>query len=99
MNLNLSIERMILDGIDLAPGQSRLLRRTLASQLTTILTEQARGEPRFALNDRADGRGRNSIQVGPNVDTSSLSPQLANVISSNIFQSQFGPSATNGGQS
>lgn len=37
MNINLHINRLVLDGVDLAPGQSSLLQKSIVSQLTQLL--------------------------------------------------------------
>jgi len=38
MNINLHIERLILDGLDIAPGQRRLLQSALEAELARLLT-------------------------------------------------------------
>ena len=37
MNINLHIERLILDGVDIAPGQHQLLQASVTSELTQML--------------------------------------------------------------
>lgn len=37
MNINLHIERLVLDGINIAPGQSHLLKATITNELTQLL--------------------------------------------------------------
>lgn len=39
MNVNLHIERLILDGIDIGPNQRHLLHVSLQAELTRLLTE------------------------------------------------------------
>lgn len=39
MNIDLHIERLILDGIDLTPGQHHLLQTSLTAELTRLLNE------------------------------------------------------------
>jgi hypothetical protein len=39
MTINLHIERLVLDGVDTAPGQRHLLRGAIESELTRLLTE------------------------------------------------------------
>ena len=41
MNINLHIERLILDGIDLAPLQRHQLRAAVENELTRLLSEGA----------------------------------------------------------
>ena len=37
MNINLHIERLILDGVDIAPGQRHLLQANVTTELTRLL--------------------------------------------------------------
>jgi hypothetical protein len=37
--INLHIERLVLEGLELGPGQSELLRAAVAAQLARLLTE------------------------------------------------------------
>ena len=39
MNINLHIERLVLDGVDTAPGQRHLLRAAVEAELTRLLSE------------------------------------------------------------
>ena len=39
MNINLHIERLVLDGVDIAPNQRHLLQASLETELTRLLTE------------------------------------------------------------
>jgi hypothetical protein len=39
MNINLHIERLVLDGIPLGPGQSPLLQAAVEAELTRLLTD------------------------------------------------------------
>jgi hypothetical protein len=38
MNINLHIERLVLDGVNLAPGQRQLLQASVETELTRLLT-------------------------------------------------------------
>jgi hypothetical protein len=38
-NVSLHIERLVLDGVDIAPGQRHLLQVSVASELTRLLSE------------------------------------------------------------
>lgn len=40
MNIELHIERLVLEGIDLTPGRADTLRRTLHTELVRLLQEQ-----------------------------------------------------------
>jgi hypothetical protein len=39
MNINLHIERLVLDGVNIAPGQRHLLQASVETELTRMLTE------------------------------------------------------------
>ena len=38
MNINLHIERLVLDGVNIAPGQRDLLQASVTTELTQLLT-------------------------------------------------------------
>jgi len=38
MNINLHIERLVLDGVNIAPGQRHLVQAAVATELTRLLT-------------------------------------------------------------
>ena len=40
MNINLHIERLVLDGVNIAPGQRHLLQAGAEAELTRLLTER-----------------------------------------------------------
>jgi len=39
MNINLHIERLVLDGVDIAPGQRHLLQASVETELARLLTD------------------------------------------------------------
>ena len=39
MNINLHIERLVLDGVNIAPGQRHLLQTSVETELTRLLTD------------------------------------------------------------
>lgn len=39
MNINLHIERLVLDGVNIAPGQRHLLQASVEMELTRLLTD------------------------------------------------------------
>jgi hypothetical protein len=39
MNINLHIERLVLDGVNIAPGQRHLLQASVETELTRLLTD------------------------------------------------------------
>lgn len=38
MNINLHIERLVLEGVNISPGQSHLLQASVETELTRLLT-------------------------------------------------------------
>ncbi|BBL72821.1 hypothetical protein [Methylogaea oryzae] len=45
MNVNLHIERLILEGLDLPPGQKRLLHAAVEAELARLLSEGGLSSP------------------------------------------------------
>jgi len=39
MNINLHIERLVFDGVNIAPGQRQLLQASMEAELTRLLTD------------------------------------------------------------
>lgn len=39
MNINLHIDRLVLDGVNIAPGQRHLLQASVEAELTRLLTD------------------------------------------------------------
>lgn len=97
MNVNLHIDSIVLDGIEMGPGQRALLQQIVSSQLSTMLKEQSRIESPFVNGERAAGSD-GIIHLGHNRATASIGPQLANAIYTNIPQSHFGLQTIKGGQ-
>ena len=72
MKLNLHIERLVLDGVNVAPGQSHLLQASVATELTRMLTDGglssslAKGTalPRVSTSDIQLNDGNNPMQLG-----------------------------------
>jgi hypothetical protein len=92
MNVNLHIDQIVLDGIDLAPGQNQLLQHAIINQLTTILARQRIGA---SLRDSSnwDSLQGNSIHLGRTADAATLGPQLADAIYATLRRSEISPSA------
>jgi len=62
MNINLHIERLVLDGVDIAPSQNNLLQASVTNELTQLLN---RGGLASSLVGGAslNGVATNSIQL------------------------------------
>lgn len=74
MNINLHIERLVLDGVDIAPGQRHLLQTSVETELTRLLTDRgispslAQGValPRLSTNGM-QLKGNNPTQLGQQI--------------------------------
>ncbi|WP_404361092.1 hypothetical protein [Methylotuvimicrobium sp. KM1] len=72
MNINLHIERLILDGIDITPGQRHLLQASLTTELTRMLAEgglapnlaQGVASPQATASDVQLNDANNPAQLG-----------------------------------
>ncbi len=79
MNINLHIERLVLDGIQIAPEQRPVLQAAVESELSRLLTErglspslaQGVGVPRLSASD---------IQVASASSPTELGHQIAQSI-------------------
>jgi hypothetical protein len=97
MNINLHIDRIILDGLDVDPMQASLLQSAVTTQITKLLTEHGVVSPPTVPDHRGLSR-TNSFRFGLGANASSLGPQLASAIYAGIAQSQIIRPATQGAQ-
>jgi hypothetical protein len=75
MNINLHIERLTLDGVDIAPGQRHLLQGAVEAELTRLLTtgglspDLTRGVavPRISAGGMQLTAGNNVTQLGQQI--------------------------------
>jgi di/tricarboxylate transporter len=71
MNINLHIERLVLDGINIPPGQRHLLQASMETELTRLLTNgglapglvQSNVLPRLSTSG-IQLTGNNPLQLG-----------------------------------
>lgn len=80
MNVNLHIDSIVLDGIDLAPGDDRLIQQIVSRELTTLLSTEGLASSHHASRDSISGA---SIHLG-STGTGSLGHQLAHSIHGTI---------------
>lgn len=79
MNINLHIERLILDGLPLEDGNAPLLKVAVEAELTRLLT--AEGLPDGLMAGGALPRvSAGSIQPAGNVSAGSLGQQIARAV-------------------
>lgn len=94
MNVNLHIDSIVLDGIDLAPGDNRLLQQIVSRELTTLFTREG-----LATSHRNAGEfgsiSGGAIRLGA-TGTASLGQQLAHSILHG-FEVASSPSTANSG--
>ena len=72
MNINLHIERLVLDGVNIAPGQRDLLQASVETELTRLLTDgglspglaQGTALPRLSTSGIELAGNNNPTQVG-----------------------------------
>ena len=78
MNINLHIERLVLDGISLAPNQRHLLQASIEAELTRLLTQdgldsglhQGVGVPKISAANLQLNAGTNPTQLGQQIAAS-----------------------------
>lgn len=83
MNIDLKIERLIIDGLNLAPGHGARVKTTVETELSRLLT--ARGLPQGLQNGAAlpDVRPA-SIQVSADSNPSCMGRQIARAVYGSI---------------
>jgi len=75
MNINLHIERLILDGIDIAPEQGPVLQAAMESELGRLLTErgispglaQEVAVPRLSARDMQMASTSGPVELGQQI--------------------------------
>lgn len=76
MNINLHIERLILDGVDFAPGQQHLLQSIVASELARMLAEGGLS-PSLAQGTNLSRVSANGIKINEGGEPAQLGKQIA----------------------
>lgn len=76
MNINLHIERLILDGVNIPPGQRHLLQVSLQSELTRLFTESGVA-PHLASGGASPHVSANDIDLASGSDPIHLGRQIA----------------------
>ena len=94
MNINLHIDSIVLDGIDLPPGQRHALHDIVASELKMLLhTNAIHGVP-STFSDASKLSGGSISHTG---NTASLGSQLAQRVHASISDSRAGQLHNGGG--
>lgn len=85
MNINIQIDRLILEGIDLSPSQRRHLQATVAAELSNVLTTN--GFPSHLQNGTAlPSLPLGKIEVTNITDTALMGQQIAQQIYNQLRQ-------------
>lgn len=79
MNINLHIERLVLDGVNVAPGQRHLLQTSIAAELTRILAEGGLSSD-LAQGTNLSRLSGSSIQINESGKPAQLGQQIAQSI-------------------
>lgn len=77
MNINLHIDRVVLDGIDLKPGEQHWVKAALEAELSRLLTESGALESGFAQNLTVPRIASNNIQLSGDNNPVRLGEQIA----------------------
>ena len=75
MNINLHIERLVLDGVNIVPSQRDLLQASITTELTRLLNNSGLAD-KFVDGDALPRLSTNSIQLTGN-NTTQLGQQIA----------------------
>jgi hypothetical protein len=75
MNINLHIERLVLEGVNIAAGEGHLLQNVVVTELTRILTDgglsssiaQGSGLPHISASGIQLKDGNNLTQIGQQI--------------------------------
>lgn len=76
MNINLHIERLVLDGVDFALGQQHLLQSIVASELARMLAEGGLS-PSLAQGTNLSRVSANGIKINDGDKPAQLGRQIA----------------------
>ncbi len=83
MNININIERLVLDGIDLKPGQGRVLKAAVEAELSALLRDGAIA-PELRTGGAYPGVNADSIQMSAKPEAAELGGQIARAVYSGI---------------
>ena len=75
MNINVHIERLVLDGVSLSPDDRPVLQATIESELSRLILQQ--GWPAPSRSTQVYRVAGNSVQIGQTIDAASLGQQIA----------------------
>ena len=79
MNINLHIERLVLDGVEIAPNQRHLLRSAIETELGRLLTAGGVASE-VAVGGAVPGLPANSIQLQRDNGPQELGRRIAGAV-------------------
>lgn len=82
MNINVHIERLVLDGISLLPGHLAILQATIESELSQLIQQQS--YPTQSGSTHIHRFTGNPVQISRPVDAASLGRQIASSVHGSI---------------
>ena len=94
-NINLHIDSIVLDGIDLAPGDDRLLPQIVSRELSILLSREGLGTSQRSAGEFGSISG-GTIRLGA-TGTTSLGQQLAHSIHQGVAVGNSPSAASTGG--
>ena len=79
MNINVNIERLVLDGLAVTYGQSARVRQEVETQLCNLLSRNGIA-PRFLSGGSFAAIAGGGIQLKENVSTAGIGRQIASAV-------------------
>ena len=75
MNINVQIERLVLDGISLSPDERPVLQATIETELSRLIEQQ--GWPTSSSSTHVYRVAGSPVQINEPIDVASLGQQIA----------------------
>jgi hypothetical protein len=79
MNIHLHIERLVLDGLNIGPGQGSQVKAAVEAELSRLLTEGGLA-PALQVNGAMQNVRANSIQTSGNTNPSRLGQEISRAV-------------------
>ncbi len=96
MNIRLTIDRLVVEGMSLSPSDRAALEETLRESLTQALTEAAL--PRDVPEGRHARRERMDLVLPGRADGAALGARLGVALANHVWTGTVSPSTPNGGK-
>jgi hypothetical protein len=84
MKINLHIDRLILDGVNIRPGQRHLLQASVEAELARLLMEGGIS-PNLTNGGAVPGVPAKAIQLGSQKELSNSSVQIGRQIAQSVY--------------